>query len=447
MITDYKFEGGIKTLLISFMIIGIVSMGLTFLWDDEFHSRFWSNYLINSVFFTGIAFVAFLIMCGMYIAYSGWQTVFKRIWEGYSLFLIIGLVLMLVLVLGNFLGLHHLYHWNAHGISDLGDPHYDEIIAGKSGFLNNWWYGIGTVLILLVWYFFAHKIRTLSVQEDHQGTGAYSIHKSIKKWAAIFLPIGGFTSAALIWLWVMSVDSHWYSTLFAWYATISWFVSMLALTILTLIFLKSKGYMPYITAEHMHDLGKYMFAFSIFWTYLWFSQFMLIWYGNIGEETIYFRHRMDNYPFMFYAVLVINFLVPFFVLMRNDTKRKAGTLAFVAIFVFLGHWMDFFLMIKPGVLHTAHEASSAHSSDHGTADHGHDTSEALMHSDGHDIAGHSVEHGSEFVSGFTMPGLLEIGTMLGFFGLFMFFALNAMTKASLLPKNDPYLGESLHHHV
>ena len=146
----------------------------------------------------------------------------------------------------------------------------------------------------------------------------------------MFLPLAGFGSAFVVWQWIMSVDAHWYSTMFAWYTGASWFVSMIALTILLLLFLQSMGYYKNVSVEHYHDLGKFLFAFSIFWTYVWFSQYMLIWYANVGEETIYFRERVDNYPALFYLNLLINFIAPFFILMRNDTKRKMGSLGFAA---------------------------------------------------------------------------------------------------------------------
>ena len=217
----------------------------------------------------------------------------------------------------------------------------------------------------------------------------------------------------------MSVDPHWYSTLFAWYSAASWFVAMVAMTIMIIGYLQSKGYYPEFNRDHLHDLGKFLFAFSIFWTYLWFSQFMLIWYGNVGEETTYFFTRRDHYPVLFYGNLVINFVLPFLILLRNDTKRKLGTMFFVSGLVFFGHWIDYFLMIKPGVLHTT-QALSAAGEDHGS----------------HAIA-----------AGFGMPGFLEIGMMLGFLGLFIYMVFWQLSKASLIPKNDPYLAESLHHHV
>jgi uncharacterized membrane protein len=180
---------------------------------------------------------------------------------------------------------------------------------------------------------------------------------------------------------------------------------------------------------------------------------MLIWYANVGEETIYFKERYDKYPVIFFMNLAINFALPFLVLMRNDTKWKKGSLSFIAIVVFLGHWLDFFLMIKPGVLHTAHEIGGhgAHGA-HGGA-HGHDAGHGVVEAAGHaaEAAGHgahaAAEHASSIVSGFTFPGLLELGTMLGFLGLFGFVVFSVLGKNKLTSVKDPYLEESLHHHV
>lgn len=419
---SFKISGRERSVLFGFMGLGLLCMVLTYLGDDALHSRFWSNYLMNAVFFTGISFVALFILAAFTTAYAGWHTVVKRIWEGYSLFLIVGLALMLVVILGMWGHAHHLYHW-----ADAKAVAEDAIMKGKSSFLNPMWYSLGTIIILAVWYFlFAVPMRKLSLREDVVGDTSYAQYKKYKTYSAIFLPVGGFTSAALIWQWVMSVDAHWYSTLYAWYATASWFVACMSITIMLVIYLRSRGALPFVTTEHLHDLGKYLFAFSIFWTYLWFSQYMLIWYGNVGEETIYFHTRINEYPALFYGNLIINFLVPFFVLMRNDTKRKVGTLFFTALVVLFGRFIDFFQMIKPGVYHTAHEA--------------------LAHQNGH-TEGEAGHHASSFVAGFTLPGLLEVGTFLGFLALFIWFVLTRIEKASLLPKNDPFLAESLHHHV
>ncbi len=348
-------------------------------------------------------------MAAFTTAYAGWYVVMKRVWEAMSLWLLPALILMGVIMVGIVTHTTHLYHWN-----DAEAVANDAILTHKSGFLNIYWYIGGTIVFGGLWYFFADKMRSLSVGEDGNAVGDYRNHRIYKRYAAAFLPIAGFTSAFMIWLWVMSLDAHWYSTMFAWYATASWFVSMIALTIMMLIYLKSRGYFPNVTDEHLHDLGKYLFAFSIFWAYLWFSQYMLIWYANVGEETIYFRERLDNYRVLFYGILLVNLLLPFIILMSNKNKRKYGTLFFAALFVFLGHWVDFFQMIKPGValsirehnlhmdggahgtaVHGDDHALEAHGEDHGAmADHDGDHDDDLEQSDS-DAEGHSADRASD----------------------------------------------------
>jgi hypothetical protein len=432
---QYTFDSKLRTTLLGGIVIGVICLIASWFADPEAiaaghtHMRFWTNVLHNTVYFTGIAFISLFILTAFTTAYAGWYVLFKRIWEAYSVFLIPGLVLLLIIGLGNIMHFHHIYHWADPTTLDPSSENYDKILDGKSGFLNNTWYTGGTLIVVGAWIFFRMKIRSLSIAEDRSGTADYSIHRQIRVWSAIFLPIAAFSSAAMIWLWVMSVDAHWYSTMFAWYSTASFFVGATSLTILTLIYLKSKGYYTQVTEEHLHDLGKYLFAFSVFWTYLWFDQYMLIWYANVGEETIYFRTRIDSFPVLFYGNLIINFVLPFLILMRNSTKRKYGTLIFTSILLFFGHWWDFFLMIKPGTLETAEHAAHAHAA--GATDH----------------ADHAAHGAASFVEGFTLPGFLELGTMIGFLCFFLFLVFNQLTKAALVPVNDPYLEESAHHEV
>ena len=167
-------------------------------------------------------------------------------------------------------------------------------------------------------------------------------------------------------------------------------VSMLAVTFMIIIFLRGRGLLQKFTDEHMHDIGKYLFGFSVFWTYTWFSQYMLIWYSNNGEETIYFLTRRDQYPILFYGNLILNFALPFLILIRNSSKRKFGTIGLVAAITFFGHWFDMFYLIKPGAL-----INIAGSNDAATA------------------------LGS--VTGYALPGLLELGTFLGFTAMFIYF--------------------------
>jgi cytochrome bd-type quinol oxidase subunit 2 len=514
--TQFVFEKKTKTLLISGMVLGAVCLGLTFFNDDEYHTRFWTNWLHNAVFFTGIAFTSMFFLSAQITAFAGWNSVVRRVWEAMSQFMWVGLILMGVIALGVWGHFHHLYHWNSLdiNITDPEAPHYDRVLAGKKSFLNPVWFTVGTIGFLMIWYYWAKNLRQASVDQDTMETSDFKYYRKQRKWAASFLPIGGFLSTVFLWQAVMSVDPHWYSTMFAWYSMVSMWLGSISLTVMLIIYLKSLGYLDYVNQNHLHDIGKFLFGISVFWTYLWFDQFMLIWYANNGEETIYFKERMVHYPVLFWGNLLLNFVTPFLILMRNDTKRKFGTMFFVALVVFFGHWWDYFYMIKPGARIAAHEAKelaegkhggdshstvapvsepkpeaapveatheTAATDTHGAAAHPEtpkDSTSATAHStaspedtkhaeaathegehptedakheeansgaESHSDAAHGADESKAFKLGYTIPGLEEIGVLIGFLSLFLFFFFNQLSKASLVPMKDPFLEESLHH--
>ena len=412
---QFEFKSSLKTFLFAIIGVGLLSLAASYFTDHtEHHTKFWSNVLQNTVFFTGIGFLALFFHCCQILAYAGWYSQFKRVYEAMAMFMIPGLALMVLLLLGTHFGWHHLFHWAEEGLAEK-----DPLIAHKSAFLNMKSFTLFTVITMLAWIFFAIKMRQASIAEDDMEFGAN--YKKIKVLAATFLPLGGFSSTAIIWLWIMAIDPHWYSTLFAWYTTASWLVSLIAMIILVLVYLKSKGYYTTVNDSHFHDLGKYLFAFSILWSYLWFSQFLLIWYGNIGEETIYFDTRLKHFKFAFFANLALNFLAPLLILLRNDTKRKFGTLVFTSIIVLLGHFHDYFLMIRPGLYYNLEH-------------HAHESAEAYHHFE-------------SSIQGFVIPGVLDLGSMLAFLGVFLYTTFHFLSKAKLIAKNDAYLDESVHHHT
>jgi hypothetical protein len=423
---QFEFTGKIKSVLFGGMALGAVALLVgAYLDNTPGHAQTWTNLLHNLVFLVGVCFISQFMYSASTTAYGGWFVGFKRVWEAmFGNLLIIGGLFLLIIVGGLLGGFHHLYAW--------AEPEAlnDKLIQGKAGLLNKTVFSAASAGILLLWWFWGTKIRENSVAEDTEG--GLQRYTNLKWWTASFLPIGGFSSAFAIWFWLMSIDPHWFSTMFAWYSTASFLVTAMAMTVLTIIFLKKIGYMQHITDDHMHDLGKYMFGFSVFWTYLWFSQFMLIWYCNNGEETVYFKTRMTEYWPMFVLNLLMNFVAPFLILVRNTAKRRTGIMVFTAILLILGHWLDFFQMIKPGVWNAINEHSGA-VSEHAT--------KAVEHAAGgeHEEAGIPL--------GFFFPGLTELFTFVGFLSFFAYLMFNNLTKASLVPQNDPYLEESLHHQV
>ena len=399
---EYAFEGRAKRTTFILMGIGLLSIILGFFGGDHAGNRVWTSIFISGFFFFGVGLTGTFFLALQYAAESGWPTVLKRIFEGVAAYLPIGAITLLVVfaVASAHLMDFHLYHWMDHDLYDPASPKYDEIIAHKEPYLNLpfWWIRTLAYLGLYVW--FTMLFRKRSLMEDGVLEDPKRYYNKNKTLAAIFLVIFGCTSVTASWDWVMSIDTHWFSTIFGWYIFSGMWISGMVMMTLLVIYLRSKGLMEFVNESHMHDMGKWVFAISFLWTYLFFCQFMLYWYSDIPEEVMYFQARINDYSWLFWGTLLINFIFPMLLLMSKDAKRNAGFLVFVGVIIFFGHWMDVFMIITPGVM-----------KDHGTI------------------------------------GLVEIGTFLGFLGLFLHVVLNALSKRSLLAKGHPMLEESLHHHI
>lgn len=351
-------------------------------------SRLWANLIINGFFFMGISLMAVMFITISYSANAGWFVLFQRLPEAMGHFMPVGFVVLLIAFLA---GGHSVYHW-----LDTEAVANDPILLGKSGYLNMPFFLIRETLYFAIWFGMFLMLRNLSRKEDE--VGGHEFYLKRVTIAAAFTLISALTFSSAAWDWIMSIDAHWFSTMFGVYVFATCWVSMFALTTMSVIFLKSKGYFANVNSSHLHDLGKFMFAFSIFWTYIWFCQFLLIWYANIPEEGIYFVARLQNYPVTFFAAFVMNFILPFFILLSKGNMRHAPTLVFVAGIILVGHWLDVYNMVMPGVM----KASGS-------------------------------------------VGFMEIGTFLLFLGAFLFTTGHFLTKANLIPKKHPYLKESLLH--
>lgn len=380
------------------MLIGVISAVYGFMTDHTpHHNRFWANLLINGFFYFAISLGALFFLALQYATEASYMVVLKRVIEGISQYIYVGSAILIIVFLGGTLHWHHLYHWMDPEVFDINSEHYDKIIAGKAAYLNQPFFWIRTLLYLGVWTYFAKLFRKRSLLEDQEGGS--KIHFKNMSLAAIFLVFFAFTSSTAAWDWIMSIDTHWFSTLFGWYVFSGIWVSFMIFFVLITIYLKSKGYLPHVNQSHIHDTGKWMFAISFLWTYLWFSQFMLIWYSNMPEEVTYYITRIKDFKWLFFGVFFTNFLFPMVILMARDAKRQIGYLITVGVIIFVGHWLDVYMMIVPG----------------------------------------SVGH--------LHFGFMEIGMFLGFLGLFLYIVFNAFSKAPLTVEKHPFLDESKHLHI
>lgn len=390
---NYTFPSKLKTTTFVMMVIGLAALIYGFITHQD---RAWSNLLLNGFFFMAIALAGTFFIAVSYVSEAGWSSGLKRIPEAMGQYLPIGAIVMAVVVFGSMFHLNHVYHWMEEGFS-TSDSNF--LNSGKKAYLDKVFYLSRTVVYLAGWIFFTWKFRKLSLLEDKEG-GMKNYKKGYKN-GAIFLLFFAVTSSMSAWDWLMSLDIHWFSTLFGWYIFAGLFVSGLTMMLLFAVGLKRRGYLPLVNENHIHDLAKMVFAFSVFWTYLWFSQYMLIWYSNISEEINYFMERFNtDYRYIIYAMLVINFAFPLLVLMHRNAKRNYLLVNIAAIVIIIGHYLDMFQIVMPAT-----------------------------------------------VKGEWCIGFLEIGTFIGFMGLFLFMVHTALTKADLVPKNHPFLNESKQHHI
>ncbi len=403
-----KFEipGNLKTWSYALIGVGLLALILGFVQkglskDEHEQAIFIGTIMYNTIFWTLVCNASMFFICVTTLAMGGWQHVFRRVPEAISTLVpIFGSITLFVLLFVVFTGKHDIYHW-----LDTKAVDADPILRGKSGFLSVKFFTIWSILAIGLWSFLGYRIRLLSNEADQAQfdnvTGAQFIYRSAVR-AAMFLGWFGLTVGSTVpWLWMMSITPHWYSTMYSWYTFASSFVSGVSLMALWVIYLKNKGYLEYTTQEHLHDIGKFMFAFSIFWTYLWFSQYMLIWYANIPEETIYFKSRVQGaYKGIFFFNLIINFLCPLLILMKRAAKRNYTLVTFMAVLILFGHWIDFYQMVMGSI-----------SKDEVTL------------------------------------GWLDFGILSLFVGLMILFVARALASKPLVPKYHPFLKEGIIHHT
>jgi hypothetical protein len=391
-ITDSAQKTIRYVVLVGFILL-VVGIVLNYK-DAHFMTRLLTNGLINGFFFFALGLGALFFLALNYATESGWYASVKRVIEAVAGFLPYGMGLLgAVLLIITLLDGAHIYIW-----MDNEVVKHDEIIQGKSAYLNVWFFWIRTIIYFITYFLFLRGFKKRSIEEDERG--GTDLHFKNYRRGAHFLIFFAVFSSTSAWDWLMSIDVHWFSTLYGWYTFAGMWCSSMVVLVITTMYLKKLGYLPKVNESHIHDLGKWTFATSFLWSYLWFSQFMLIWYANIGEEVTYYAMRIENFKFLYFAMFIINFAFPMLILMSRDAKRNFGILTFVGLIILTGHWLDVFIMVSAGSLGANAKI-----------------------------------------------GLIEIGMALMVLGAFVFVILRNLTKAPLTPVNHPFLDESIHHDI
>ena len=362
---------------------------------NQLQNKPWSALYVACIFFMLMSLGVLAFYAIQQVAQAGWSPVLFRVMQAITAYLPVASVIFFIFLVVT--GLHIFKSNNLFVWLDANVIAHDKIIANKTSYLNFPFWIVRAAVFLTGWNLYRYFSRKNCLAQDESKDDSF--YKKNFKMSAGFLVFFIVTESIMSWDWIMSIDPHWFSTLFGWYVFSSFFVSGITTICLITLYLKSKGYLEYVNTSHIHDLAKFMFGFSVFWTYLWFSQFMLIWYADIPEEVTYFVTRIQLYNLPFFGAVVMNFVFPILILINTDFKRISWVLIMAGTVILFGHYIDFFNMIMPGTV----------------GDH-------------------------------WFIGVSEIASVFFFLGLFIYVVFTALTKAPLLPKRNPFIEESKHFH-
>ena len=353
----------------------------------------WAGYLITNYYFLSLAMGGAFFFVIQSITQSGWSAAFKRVPEAMMAYIPFAAVFFLLL----YFGVHDLYQW-AHTEAIATDP----VLQHKSVYLNVPFFFIRLIICFVLWIIFARILRNFSLREDMSDPsnhdGIMMLFSKSELYSKIFIFILAITFSLSAFDWIMSIDMHWYSTIFALKNLVAAFLHGVSVLTLILFILYKTGYFPFLNKYHMHDFSRYIFMLSIVWGYFWFAQFMIIWYGNIPEETVYYYLRWhEGWKVLFFLEIGLNWAIPFLILLPVKTSRNMTIISIVIIFLIIGQYVDLFVQVIPGT------------------------------------------------SGILKFGWIEAGLYLGYAGLFSLVVATSLSRAKIIPPNHPYLEESLNH--
>jgi len=373
---------GIVALVIGVLGLAASAMG----WISE-PERFYRAFLTAFAFWTSVALGGLFFTMMHHLTGARWSVVVRRIFEN----LMLQLPWLFLAFIPVYFGIHDLYHWSHEEVVAA-----DHVLQGKAAFLNVGFFTTRTIAYFAIWSLLAVLLYRVSRQQDE---GHRPEHlKRMRKLSAIGMLLFAATITLAGWDWLMSLEPHWFSTVFGVYIFSGSFLNAVAVVTGVFLYLgRLEAFKKTFTLEHLHDLGKLMLAFTIFWSYIAFAQYFLIWYGNLPEETVWYTARwVGSWKVISLVLFFGHFVLPFTVLLFRNVKRSRSLMWFFVVWFLLMHWVDYYWLVYPTF----------------------------------------TEHG-------TSIGWLEIVPMLGLGGMFVWYFWRRLGSAPVVPAGDPELQNSM----
>jgi hypothetical protein len=299
-------------------------------------TRIWTNLLVDGFYVLSVALGGMLFIAVQHLSGAAWSAGMRRVAEALMCALPVAAVMMLAL----FFGRGSLYAWAGAAPVQTFETLASAYFAVPFVFSR-------MAFFLMLWMVFARLMRRAS---SHQDTSADPIHhQRMVRYSAIFVVVFAFSFSLACVDWLLTLDPRWTSTMYAVYVFSGVLVEGVAAVTLVVVLLHEHGHLgDVVNTNHLHDLGKLLFAFTSFWAYIWLSQYLLIWYGNLPEEAGYYLVRTGTgWLPLFVINLVVNWLIPFCLLLPRASKRSPSTLKWVAVLVLIGRWLDIYLLVSP----------------------------------------------------------------------------------------------------
>lgn len=371
-----------------FGIAGIIASAIGYFLNAD---QFFFSYLTSFVFFTSFSVGALFLVMIHHVTRSEWGIVIRRIPEVLSA----NFVYWAIFIIPVLLGMHSLYHWTHEDVVAQ-----DHILQGKVPYLNIPFYVIRQFIFFGIWGYLGYRLHKSSVEQDE--TGNWGLQTLQRRLSGPGLPIFALVTGFASYDWLMSLDPHWFSTMFGVYFFAMSFQAIFPFLILMVFYLHHKGLLTNtIRDAHIHDLGNWMFAFTIFYAYIAFSQFLLIYYANMPEETLWYYHRLaGGYSVIAYSLIIVRFVIPFLVLLNRPSKSNKTVLITISVLLLIVHFLEIYWIVMP-----------------------------TLHS-----------HGIHF-------SWMDVTTFVGLGGIFLSLFFWKFQKHSMVPKNDPKLENSLAKHL